>query len=206
MNVRENKDLLKVDSWGLSKNFINDTWLRFVLKQATGTGKTKVLMLLIAWSYFHKEFESESSLSKNFLLISPNTIVLDRLKKDIDGLKVFYEDPIVPFNGYSEKNWNFVPTVHVQDEIGKITTNGNIFLTNIQRFANRKQDKIDKQFTDYFLGDSPVKETLDNKIRVKNIINKLDDLIVLNDEAHHIHEDNAWKKAIEDIDNALIQG
>ena len=205
LNVRENKDLLKLDSWGLSKNFINDTWLRFVLKQATGTGKTKVLMLLIAWSYFHKEFESESSLSKNFLLISPNTIVLDRLKKDIDGLKVFYEDPIVPFNGYSEKNWNFVPTVHVQDEIGKITSNGNIFLTNIQRFANRKQDKIDKQFTDYFLGSSPVKETLDNKIRVKNIINKLDDLIVLNDEAHHIHEDNAWKKAIEDIDNALIQ-
>ena len=205
LNVRENQDLLKFDSWGLSNNFVNDKWLRFVLKQATGTGKTKVLMLLIAWSYFHKEFESESTLSKNFLLISPNTIVLDRLKKDIDGLKVFHEDPIIPFNGFSGKNWNFVPSIHIQDDIGSISNNGNIFLTNIQRFANRKQDINKDNLTDYFLGSSPVKETLDNKIRVKNIINKLNDILVLNDEAHHIHEDNAWKKAIEDIDNALIQ-
>jgi len=38
--IRENKDLLKLDSWGISQDFINDNWLRFVLKQATGTGKT----------------------------------------------------------------------------------------------------------------------------------------------------------------------
>ena len=56
MNIRTGQDLLKFDSCGLSKNFLNDTWLRLVLKQATGTGKTKVLMLIIAWSYFHKKF------------------------------------------------------------------------------------------------------------------------------------------------------
>ena len=80
LKIRENR-FIEVRFLGLSKNFINDKWLRFVLKQATGTGKTKVLMLLITWPYFHKKFETQSTLSKNFLLISPNTIVLDRLKK-----------------------------------------------------------------------------------------------------------------------------
>ena len=30
-------------------------------------------------------------------------------------------------------------------------------------------------------------------------------MLVLNDEAHHIYEDTAWKRAIEDINNSLIQ-
>ena len=88
VKVRSGGDLLKFDSWGLSKNFLNDQWVRLVLKQATGTGKTKVLMLVIAWAYFHKKNEKDSLLSQNFLLIAPNTIVLDRLKNDIMGLKV----------------------------------------------------------------------------------------------------------------------
>ena len=33
----------------------------------------------MAWSYFHKLYEAGSVLSRNFLLIAPNIIVLDRL-------------------------------------------------------------------------------------------------------------------------------
>ncbi len=51
---------------------------------ATGAGKTKVLSLLIAWSFFHKLYEPESTLSRNFLVIAPNIIVLDRLRADFD--------------------------------------------------------------------------------------------------------------------------
>ena len=203
--VRKSGDLLKFDSWGLSNNFLKDNWLRLVLKQATGTGKTKVLMLIIAWSYFHKKFEEHSELSKNFLLIAPNTIVLDRLRNDIEGLKVFNTDPIIPPNGYEGKDWVFTPTVHIQDEINSITDEGNIFLTNIQRFARRNSEDDHKDLSNYFLGARPVTKTIENKIKVKNIVNNLDDLIVLNDEAHHIHEDNVWKKSIEDIDNSLVQ-
>ena len=134
MGVRDNKDLLKLDSWGITEDFIDDGWLRLVLKQATGTGKTKVLTLLMAWSYFHKTYENDSSLSKNFLLIAPNTIVLDRLKDDIDELKVFGIDPIVPNDGYQGKTWQFNPTVHIQDKIKTISDQGNIFLTNIPNF------------------------------------------------------------------------
>ncbi len=205
LNIRDNRDLLKLDSWGINEDFIDDNWLRVVLKQATGTGKTKVLTLLMAWSYFNKEYEQNSSLSKNFLLIAPNTIVLDRLKEDIEGLKVFSNDPIIPHNGYEGKRWFFNPTVHIQDGIKIISSEGNIFLTNIQRFANRKEKKGKNSLESKFIGPTPVTETHDNKIRVKNIVKGLDDLIILNDEAHHIHEENAWKKTIEDINNSFIQ-
>ena len=68
--IRENKDLLRLDSWGISEDFINDNWLRFVLKQATGTGKTKVLALIVAWAFFHRKYETNSELSNNFLIIA----------------------------------------------------------------------------------------------------------------------------------------
>ena len=206
LNIRDNKELIKLDSWGLSESIIEDSWLRFVLKQATGTGKTKVLTLIIAWSYFHKLYEEDSVLSKNSLLIAPNTIVLDRLKNDIEGLRIFSQDPIIPFSGYANRTWSFNPKVHIQDDIGSVSELGNIFLTNIQRFANRRVALKENDLRDEFLGPSPVKETTDNKIKVKEIVKELNDLIILNDEAHHIHEDNAWKRTIEDIDNSFIQG
>ncbi|MEK7698076.1 MAG: hypothetical protein AAB310_00720, partial [Nitrospirota bacterium] len=63
------------------------------------------MSLLLAWSYFHKLYEPESELSRNFLLITPNIIVLERIKTDFDGLKIFYQDPILPDNGYEGRNW-----------------------------------------------------------------------------------------------------
>ena len=207
-SLMSTKELLKFDSWGtLTENILKDNWLRFVLKQATGTGKTKVMSLLIAWSYFHKLYEHESRLSKNILLLAPNTIVLDRLKGDIDSLKVFKNDPVLPTNGIDGHLWqsDFKPTVHIQDNIGKISKNGNIFLTNIQRFSNRTLAKEDESTMEYFLGKKPVTKTTDDKITVKDIVNNIDDIIIINDEAHHIHEENAWLKSIETIHNNLVQ-
>ena len=64
-NIRSPSELLKYDSSGVLVDLMfEETWLRLVIKQATGTGKTKVLSLLIAWCYFHKEFNEESELSK----------------------------------------------------------------------------------------------------------------------------------------------
>ncbi|HNU96604.1 MAG TPA: DEAD/DEAH box helicase family protein, partial [Candidatus Magasanikbacteria bacterium] len=99
-------DLIKFDKLGrVSPNMFTEDWLRFVIKMATGSGKTKVMSLLLAWSYFHKLYEENSELAKNFLLITPNIIVLDRIKTDFEGLKIFYEDPILPDNGYGGQNW-----------------------------------------------------------------------------------------------------
>ena len=57
-----------------------EDWLRFVVKMATGSGKTKVISLILAWAYFHKTYEEDSGLARNFLLITPNIIVLEKNK------------------------------------------------------------------------------------------------------------------------------
>ena len=81
-------DLMRFDSSGLvTSGMFDETWRRFVVKMATGSGKTKVLSLVLAWSFYHKLYEPESELSRNFLVITPNIIVLDRIKKDFQGLK-----------------------------------------------------------------------------------------------------------------------
>ena len=206
-DIRNPSELLKYDSSGvLVDSMFEETWLRLVVKQATGTGKTKVLSLLMAWCYFHKEFNEDSELSQNFLLLAPNTIVLDRLKDDIEGLSVFNNDPVLPPNGYSGRSWNFYPKVHIQDNIGSLSKSGNIFLTNIQRFVTRAEKVDENSSMDYFLGDKPVTKTTDNKILVRDIVNNIDDIIVFNDEAHHIHDKKlAWFKTIETINNNLVQ-
>jgi type III restriction enzyme len=206
-DIRNPSELLKYDSSGvLVDSMFEETWLRLVVKQATGTGKTKVLSLLMAWCYFHKEFNEDSELSQNFLLLAPNTIVLDRLKDDIEGLSVFNNDPVLPPNGYGGRSWNFFPKVHIQDNIGSLSKSGNIFLTNIQRFVTRAEKVDENSSMDYFLGDKPVTKTTDNKIRVRDIVNNIDDIIVFNDEAHHIHDSSlAWFKTIETINNGLVQ-
>jgi type III restriction enzyme len=49
-------------------------------------------------------YEPNSNLARNFLIITPNIIVLDRIRTDFDGLKIFSEDPILPDNGFEGFN------------------------------------------------------------------------------------------------------
>lgn len=134
--ARDKFDLLRFDASGaVSSNMFDEDWPRFVIKMATGAGKTKVLSLLIAWSYFHKLYEANSQLARNFLLIAPNIIVLDRLRADFDGLRIFFNDPVLPDNGHAGRNWrdDFQLALHIQDDVRIVRPTGNLFLTNIHR-------------------------------------------------------------------------
>ncbi len=208
--VKDKYDLIRYDSSGaVSSSMFPEEWLRMVIKMATGSGKTKVMSLLVAWSYFHKMYEPDSQLARNFLLITPNIIVLDRIKSDFEGLKIFFEDPILPDNGYEGQNWkdDFQITLHLQDNINTVRKTGNIFLTNIHRVYNSK-DSIpsagDVDTMDYFLGERAVAYTGASKVNIGEIVRDVDELMVLNDEAHHIHDERlAWFKSIEDISNRM---
>jgi len=210
VNVKDKYDLLRFDASGaVSAGMFDEDWRRFVIKMATGTGKTKVLSLILAWSFFHKTYEDDSNLARNFLVIAPNIIVLDRLRADFDGLKIFHSDPIIPDNGYEGKNWNddFQCTLHIQDNIGVIRKTGNIFLTNIHRVYesnNNIPTYKDDNTMDYFLGKKPTGETQESKIDLGDIVRDINELVILNDEAHHIHDPKmAWFKSIQDIHNNL---
>ena len=136
IRVKDKYDLIRFDSSGaVSAGMFYENWRRFVVKMATGSGKTKILALTLVWSYFHKLYEPDSGLARNFLVIAPNIIVLDRIKKDFEGLKVFHEDPMIPDNGYQGRDWqeDFQLDLHIQDNVNVVNPLGNIFLTNIHR-------------------------------------------------------------------------
>lgn len=208
--ARDKYDLIRFDvSGAVSPSMFDESWTRYVIKMATGSGKTKVLSLILAWSYFHRLYEADSHLARNFLVIAPNIIVLDRIRADFDGLKIFFEDPVLPDNGYQGQDWrgDFQMTLHIQDEIGTVRKTGNIFLTNIHRVyegATESSSFDDPDTANYFLGSKPAGKTNESKIDVGDIVRNIDELVVLNDEAHHIHDPRlAWFKAIEDIHNRL---
>jgi type III restriction enzyme len=213
--ARDKFDLMRLDASGaVSASMFDEDWPRYVLKMATGAGKTKVLSLLIAWCYFHKLYESNSSLARNFLLIAPNIIVLDRLRADFDGLRIFFNDPVLPDNGHAERNWrdDFQITLHLQDDVRVVREVGNLFLTNIHRVYLgdvREPSLDDDNLADYFLspfGPKPVGKTTDSKTDLGEIVREIDELAVFNDEAHHIHDPRmAWFGSIRDIHHRMLQ-
>jgi type III restriction enzyme len=212
VGVKDKFDLIRFDRSGaVSTGMFDETWRRFVVKMATGAGKTKVLSLALAWSYFHKLYEPESEMARNFLVIAPNIIVLDRIYKDFKGLDVFYQDPVIPDNGYDGRDWrdDFQLTLHLQDDVRVTRPTGNIFLTNIHRVyaGNETIPSADDENTmDYFLGVRPTGGTTDSKVDLGMIVRDVEELAILNDEAHHIHDNKlAWFKSIEDIHNRLLQ-
>lgn len=213
--VRDKFDLMRFDAHGaVSASMFDEEWPRYVVKMATGTGKTKVLSLLMAWSYFHRLYEVGSGLSRNFLLVAPNIIVLDRLRTDFDGLRIFYDDPVLPDQGFEGRNWrdDFQVTVHLQDEVRVVRETGNLFLTNIHRvFLGDVSEPTlgDENTADYFLapfGTRPVGKTTDSKTDLGEIIREAEELAVFNDEAHHIHDSRmAWFKSVQDIHHRMLQ-
>ncbi len=207
-NAKDKYELMRFDSsQRVSAGMFDENWTRYVIKMATGAGKTKVMGLTLVWSYFHKLYEADSTLSKDFLVIAPNIIVLNRLRKDFDGLKMFFSEPFFPDNGYDDKDWknDFQLTLHIQDDLKPITESGNIFLTNIHRVFFNQEPEQNLETT--FLGVKPKPDADTSKgLDLGKILrsDKIKDLVVLNDEAHHIHDSSlAWFKSIEDISNKL---
>ena len=212
VGVKDKFDLMRFDSSGaVSTGMFDETWRRFVVKMATGSGKTKVMSLAVAWSFFHKLYEPDSNLSRNFLVIAPNIIVLDRIYRDFHGLRIFFADPVLPENGYDGRNWqdDFQLTLHLQDDVRVSRPVGNIFLTNIHRVYSGDEtppSPDDENTMDYFLGKRPTGGTTASVVDLGMIVRDIDELMVLNDEAHHIHNRRqAWFKSIEDIRNRLLQ-
>ncbi|MGI9014192.1 MAG: DEAD/DEAH box helicase [Phycisphaerales bacterium] len=212
VGAKDKHDLMRFDSSGyVSASMFDEHWRRFVIKMATGSGKTKVMSLAIAWSFFNKTYEEDSDLSRNFLVIAPNIIVLDRLYKDFQGLRIFFEDPVLPDNGYEGRNWrdDFQLRLHKQDEVRVTEPTGNIFLTNIHRVYQgdiAPPSADDDNTMDYFLGTRPTGKTTDSSVDLDEIVRDIDELMVVNDEAHHVHDKKlAWFKSIEDIHNRLLQ-
>ncbi len=184
-----------------------DRWGKYCAKIATGAGKTKIMTLAIVWSYFHSLYEPDSDLARHFVVIAPNLTVYERLKDDFENAAIFHKDPLIP----EEWRGDFQVEVVLQDEPGGTATTGAIYLTNIHRlYPNRDDQQDDGGEVISSIFGPPVTRgrALDTGEDLRQRITAHPRLMVLNDEAHHLHDpDLAWNRAIEALhDESLNRG
>lgn len=178
---------------------------RLAFKMATGSGKTWVMAMAMVWARFHKQRVPGSEMSTNFLLVAPNVIVYQRLEKDFASNRIFYEIPLIP----PEWKGAFSQKVILRGEATEPDPSGNLFLTNVQQlYESRDQQWTPQNAIDALLGPKPSQDLASASQRsMLERVRMLKDLIVFNDEAHHVHdEDLAWSQSLLSIHNALPNG
>jgi len=201
--VRRYLDLLSFASQQVVVDPSEKGGARYVFKMATGSGKTKAMGLCIAWSYFHWLFEENSPMTPHTLLIAPNIIVFERLKEDFGDGVIFLRDPMIP----PEWRDQFDYMVILQDELTPETTRGALYLTNVHRLYEDR-DRESQNPVAALVGPT-VKKDLDapSGDELFNRVASHDRILVVNDEAHHVHDDRLeWWKTIRRVDEAATEG
>jgi type III restriction enzyme len=178
---------------------------RFSFKMATGSGKTWVMAMAIVWARFHKQLVPGSEMSTNFLIVAPNVIVYQRLERDFAANRVFYELPLIP----PEWRGAFSQKVILRGEAAEPDPSGNLFLTNIhQLYESRDAEWTPINAVDKILGRKPSKDLAAAGQRsMLERVKSLKDLVVLNDEAHHVHDEKLqWSQSLLAVHRALPKG
>lgn len=177
-----------------------DRFPRYVFKMATGSGKTKVMALAIVWSYFNRVFGGEDY-SKTFLVVAPNVIVYQRLLDDFGDGRIFREDPLIPPEWDSD--WQF--SVITRDDPGAPSADGTLYLTNVHQLyesRDRRRTQEPDVMTDVIGSPPPADITTGEELRERLLSHS--ELLVINDEAHHLHnEDLKWRKLIDSFHERL---
>jgi type III restriction enzyme len=175
--------------------------LRFAMKAATGSGKTVVMALIVAWSYFHRLRVADSPLSRNFLIVAPNVIVYQRLKRDFESNVIFENLPIIP----PEWRGAFELKPILRGESAEPSPNGTLFLTNIQQlYESREAPWTPENAVAALLGRPVAKDLAAHERSVLERVRSLPDLVALNDEAHHVHdEDLEWYRTLMSLKDRL---
>lgn len=177
-------------------------WNKYAFKMATGSGKTFVMAITIVWQFFNKLYKTNNGrrYTANFLMIAPNLIVLDRLKDAFEDGKIFSEFPFIP----EEYGPDFDFQLISQNEDVKSHSRCILHLTNWQQFVEH-EDRGKENPVGALLGKKPVKgeEFLSRKSLLETLCN-YEDLVILNDEAHHVYTDElVWGEFISKINEKL---
>lgn len=214
-------DMLAQEKYGLPK---------YAVKMATGTGKTWVMHALVLWQMLNARHPMSADAlvryTQKFLLIAPGIIVYERLQdaylgkmergeRRVESSDLHrYQDLFIPPQ-YREEVFNFIQTNTVSKEQGigrKATGEGMIAITNWHLFLQK--DDEDKDLVDELLPLRPgvaagnALDVLDRRYlrgTEAEYLHDLDSLMIINDEAHHVHEngkdedDVQWQQALDYI-------
>ncbi len=152
---------------------------RLACKMATGSGKTVIMAMLIAWQVLNyledKKANKRSSLfSDAFLIVTPGITIRDRLRVLL---------PNDPQNYY--RKMDIVPPENRAD-LGKAA----IVITNFHAFRPRETSDAGRLTKNILIRnkDNPFIETPDETVRrvCRDLGNKKN-IVVINDEAHHCY-------------------
>ncbi len=153
----------------------NPLLYRVALKMATGSGKTTVMAMLIAWHALSKLANPQDSrFSDAFLIVTPGITIRDRLRVLL---------PSDPDNYY--RRWDLAPP-DLLPELGK----AKVLVTNFHAFLCRERMAAGA-LTKRLLANgeqSAFTETPDQMARrVCRAFGNKRNLVVINDEAHHCY-------------------
>jgi type III restriction enzyme len=204
--VRRHKSLIETYATRSDLRLLqHDAFARYCVKMATGSGKTKVMSLAIAWQFFNAVVEARDDYAKTFLLIAPNVIVFERLRTDFEGGRIFRADPIVPPE--MQIFWRDFQC-YMRGEGERASSLGALYLTNVQQFYERGNSAQDEpEELTAVLGPKPPAETSGIEDFGKRIADRGGPVAVLNDEAHHTHdEDSEWNNVIRGLHQEVSGG
>ena len=150
---------------------------RIAIKMATGSGKTVVMAMLIAWHALNKAVNTQDArFSDSFLIVTPGITIRDRLRVLL---------PSDPQNYYQQLEI-LPPDPGLRDALGR----AKVLITNFHAFQLREQLSAGK-ITKQILGGKETglfTESPDQMLRrvCRDLGNKKN-IVVLNDEAHHCY-------------------
>nr|MDT0658902.1 DEAD/DEAH box helicase family protein [Micromonospora sp. DSM 115978] len=155
---------------------------RVALKMATGTGKTVVMAMLIAWQTINKVHAPyDRAFAKRFLVVAPGLTIRDRLRVLL---------PEDPGNYYRERD--LVPA-EFSDDLGQ----AKIVITNFHSFQQR-ETRFGRSATGNTKAlvapgrPDPFLETPAQMVtRVLRELGGSSEIVVFNDEAHHCYRGRA---------------
>lgn len=182
-----------------------DLFPRYCIKMATGSGKTKVIALAVAWQYFNAVAEGRDDYARTFLVLAPNVIVFERLRVDFSGGRIFRTDPIVPPE--LELFWDF--ECYMRGQAERASSEGALYLTNIQQLYERPESgrQEEPEVMTNVLGPKPLEVSTEGADFDTRIASRATPCLVLNDEGHHTHdEENEWNKVIRALHKAMPTG
>jgi len=148
---------------------------RVALKMATGSGKTVVMGMLIAWQMLNKLANTQDGrFSDAFLIVTPGITIRDRLRVLL---------PNDPNNYYRQRD--LLPPDMIQ-ELDK----AKIIITNFHSFLQREKVKAGKLTKRLLAGENSetFQETPDQMVRrVCRELGNKKNIVVINDESHHCY-------------------
>jgi type III restriction enzyme len=172
----------------------NDGLPRVAIKMATGTGKTVVMAMLIAWQTINKvATPNDARFAKRFLVVTPGITIKDRLR---------VLEPTDPGNYYDERD--LVPA-----DMKASLLQAQVVITNYHSFLLRDAKEIQgvasntRKILTFGKKTDPFKETNDQMVArvMRDLVGRgKGEIVVLNDEAHHCYQDKPLDDQV-DVDS-----